>query len=76
MNADQPDPVAVQMRDETALAKPLHIVPHKTWPVALCGFVVERAAESTAGRDRCTECLRLARGHSFVVNQKVPEVRA
>lgn len=45
---------------------PLHIVKRGDWPRALCGAIVRDEfnpnRSDTAGRDRCPNCLSLARG--------------
>ena len=39
-----------------------HLVLKADWPVALCGArVSERFGAAAAGRDRCADCLRIAR---------------
>lgn len=39
----------------------VHLVLKPDWPIALCGHSVEKLLGTRApGRDRCTECLRIA----------------
>jgi hypothetical protein len=48
------------------MGRPLHIVRRGDYPRALCGYIVQDefnpARTDTRGRDRCAQCLAIARG--------------
>jgi hypothetical protein len=49
-------------RDEATDPPVLHMVLKDEWPIALCGYrVKERFTDRSAGMDRCTKCLAIAR---------------
>jgi hypothetical protein len=52
----------------------LHIVPHATWPTALCGFRVTAFVALTAGRDRCPACLKASVGRRFSRSSPPPGI--
>jgi len=63
------------MLGKAALGDPIiHIVPHTTWPIALCGFRVTAFVAITKGRDRCPACQKASVGRKFRRSTPPPSV--
>lgn len=62
---ESPGPAVAYLSEDVADPdEPLHIVARSTYPRALCGALVHDPFDpnraDTAGRDRCTQCLKIA----------------
>lgn len=59
---DNPTGLAVAERGAPPDDRLAHLVLKSDWPIALCkARVSERFGAAAAGRDRCPDCLRIAR---------------
>lgn len=69
------EPEVKDMLGKAALGDPvIHIVPHSTWPIALCGFRVSAFVAKTQGKDRCPECQQRSVGRKFGKSTPPPGV--